>query len=131
MDPFDDDRVIVGTDNVFADLGLEDAVELALRGDLARVVRKAIAERRLSRRDAAQVLGIDRSEVEHLLQSHLERFSSGELLEFLIMLGYDAVLTIRPAGSGQTSHRVAVGDLALESSASDHEGMIDSDDRST
>lgn len=127
MDPFDDHRILPGSDNVFVDLGFEDSVELALRGDLARVIRDELERRQLSEEEAAQVMGIHQQEVESLLWSHLERFPSWRLFELLFALGFRAELAILRAEDNQRSLRVRVRDLTSRPDSSDSSASGDSE----
>ena len=64
--------------NVFADLGLEDADELLMRGKIGiQVIRL------LKQREVSQLLGIPQPEVSHLMDGEFQRFSEGKLLLFL------------------------------------------------
>jgi predicted XRE-type DNA-binding protein len=69
--------------NVFADLGLSDAVEKKAKVKLTVALNKALAERSLRQVDAAQLLGCTQAEVSALANYKLAGFSMARLLEFL------------------------------------------------
>lgn len=85
----------IGSDNVFADLGLEDAPELLAKARLAYRISQIIEKRRLTQFAAAKVLGIDQPKVSALVRGHLEKFSMERLCEFLTALGCDVTIQVR------------------------------------
>ena len=69
--------------NVFADLGLEDADELLMRGKIGIQVIRILKQRNLKQREVSQLLGISQPEVSHLMNGEFQRFSEDKLLIFL------------------------------------------------
>ncbi|MDQ3412042.1 MAG: helix-turn-helix domain-containing protein [Chloroflexota bacterium] len=68
-----------GSDNIFADLGFEDADELLLKSQLARRITKVIRDRGLSRAEAANHFGIDQARISDIMNGRLDRFSLDRL----------------------------------------------------
>jgi predicted XRE-type DNA-binding protein len=60
--------------NVFADLGLEDSGELYTRAQIGIHVFRTIKDRKLKRRQIAEILGITQRDVSHLMNG-LSRFT--------------------------------------------------------
>lgn len=85
----------IGSDNVFADLGLEDAPELLAKARLAHRISQIIGKRGLTQFQAAKMLGIDQPKVSALVRGHLEKFSMERLCEFLTALGCDVTIQVR------------------------------------
>jgi predicted XRE-type DNA-binding protein len=81
--------------NVFADLGLDDADEMFMRGKIGIQVVKLLKERSLKQREISELLGIAQPEVSHLLKGEFQRFSEGKLLIFLKRLDTEITLHIR------------------------------------
>ena len=92
-----EDRTIheVG-DNIFADLGRPDADQLLAKAELARGIRRLIAERGLTQAAAAGVLGIAQPDVSNLHRGRLAGFSMERLYRFLNALGQDVQIVVRP-----------------------------------
>ena len=90
-----------GSDNVFADMGLEDAEELIIRAQLGRAVRKILEEKSLKQAEIATLLGIDQSEVSRLMSGKYHLFSEGRLLGFLNRLDQKVILHISPRKEGE------------------------------
>jgi predicted XRE-type DNA-binding protein len=80
--------------NVFADLGLEDADELFIRGKIGIQVLRILKQRNLKQREISQPLGIPQPEVSHLMMGEFQRFSEGKLLIFLKILDTEINLNL-------------------------------------
>jgi predicted XRE-type DNA-binding protein len=72
----------VGSGNVFADLGLEDAGDRLARARIGFSIHTLVAGRGLSRHELAEVLGIVPRKAAHLLNGHFNRFALEELQRF-------------------------------------------------
>jgi predicted XRE-type DNA-binding protein len=73
----------IGSGNVFADLGLDDADELPTRAQLGHAVRLILKGRNLKQREIADLLGIDQAEVSRLMNGQYHLFAEGRLFAFL------------------------------------------------
>lgn len=87
---------IESSGNVFADLGLADAEQRLAKAELAQNIGHILQHRRLTQMQAAEVLGIDQPKVSALLCGQLARFSLEKLMQFLLLLGRDVSITIKP-----------------------------------
>jgi predicted XRE-type DNA-binding protein len=85
-----------GSGNVFVDLGYADAKQRTLKVELAMEVNRLLRERRLTQAAAAQVLGIRQPHVSDLVRYRLDRFSVERLMAFIVGLGRDVEIRIRP-----------------------------------
>lgn len=92
------ERVDAGSGDVFVDLGFADASERGLRLRLAVLTNDLLAERRLTQREAAVLLGLAQPHVSELAHYKLRRFSSERLLHFLTLLSRDIEIRIHPTG---------------------------------
>jgi predicted XRE-type DNA-binding protein len=72
--------------NVFADLGLQDADKLLMRGKIGIQVIRILKQRNLKQCEISQLLGISQLEVFHLMNGEFQRFGEGKLLIFLKLL---------------------------------------------
>lgn len=82
--------------NVFADLGLPEADELAAKADLARAIRHLIEARGLSQREAAPIVGVAQPDLSNLYRRRLDGFSLERLLRVLTALGQDVQIVVQP-----------------------------------
>ena len=83
----------MGSGNVFADLGLPDAEELQLKSYLGMEIRITIKAKRLSRRRAAQKMGMSEDEIAKLYKRAPFDYSVGQLVRFLNSLDRDVELS--------------------------------------
>ena len=73
-------RVIHGSGNVFKDVGLPDAEELALKADIVIKLAKLIELKGLSQSKAAAITGIAQPDLSKLLRGHFAGFSMDRLV---------------------------------------------------
>lgn len=85
--------------NVFADLGVENPEEALAKSELARQIGKLIKKKKLTQKEAAEILGIDQPKISSLIRGRLRSFSLERLLRFLNELGQDVNIVISPAKS--------------------------------
>ncbi len=83
------------TDNIFADLGLEQSDELLARAKLLHEVGSLIKASSLSQKDVAQKLGITQPKVSMLVSGRLSAFSTETLLHYLSILGCDVQIKVK------------------------------------
>jgi predicted XRE-type DNA-binding protein len=82
--------------NVFADLGIPNPEEMLAKAELAVKIADILRRRRLTQVQAATVLGVDQPKVSALIRGRLSGFSIERLLRFLLLLGTDISITIKP-----------------------------------
>ena len=95
---------IIGSGNVFEDLGRPRPAEALAKAELARKIAELIAQRRLTQAAAAALLDIDQPKVSALVRGRLAGFSLDRLVRFLVLLGSDVEIIVRPrarAGHGR------------------------------
>jgi predicted XRE-type DNA-binding protein len=90
-------KVVTGSDNIFADLGIPNPDEALAKADLVREISKSITRRGLTQSQAGQLLGIGQPRVSELVRGRVGIFSLETLIEFVKSLGNDVQLTVRPA----------------------------------
>jgi len=105
-------KVEVGSDNVFADLGLPNPEEHLAKAELASRIGEAIRQRRLTQAAAAQLLGIDQPKVSRLLRGYLTNFSTDRLIHFLTLLGRDVEIVVKPVPRSRRLGHVRVVETA-------------------
>lgn len=98
-----------GSDNIFADLGIDDSDELFTRAQIGFHVLTLVKKRKLKQKDAAALLGIAQPDVSHLMNGHFSRFTADKLLDFLRRLDQTVSITIRPHQEGEPYQQVAFG----------------------
>ena len=91
-----DDSITHGTGNVFADLGLPDAADRQTKTRLALAINRIIKVQRLKQVDAARLLGVPQPKVSALVNYRLDGFSAEKLMAFIVALGRDVDIIVRP-----------------------------------
>jgi predicted XRE-type DNA-binding protein len=93
--------------NVFADLGLPDASEHLIKADLVVKIDRTIRQRRLTQTAAAELMGIDQPKVSAMLAGQFRGYSVERLMRFLVTLGHDVEIVVKPRKRGPAELRVA------------------------
>lgn len=89
-------RIEIGSTNVYADMGCEDAGEMQRKSQLAGEIARAIKARHLSQSEAAEQLGIDQSKISRITRGQFRGVSEAKLLELVTKLGHDVKIVIGP-----------------------------------
>ena len=85
----------ISTENIFADLGLEQSDELMARAKLLHEVGALIGASGRSQQEVAKKLGISQPKVSMLVSGRLSAFSTDTLLHYLSVLGCDVQIRVR------------------------------------
>ena len=93
--------------NVFADLGLADADEHLIKAGLVVKIDRIIRQRHLTQAAAAQLIGIDQPKVSAMLAGQFRGYSVERLMRFLVALGHDVEIVVKPKKRGLAELRVA------------------------
>ena len=88
-----------GSGNVFADLDLPDAESLLLKAELVSRIDDIIRQRRATQAETARAFSLSRPELSRLLCGEFRAYSLERLLRFLMALGCDIDIVIRPSSS--------------------------------
>ena len=101
------DKVIRSSGNVFADMGLPDAVELDTKARLGAAINLIVERKRLTQVEVATALGVNQPKVSALLHFKLEGFSVERLMNFLVALGQDVEIVVKDKPRSRSA-RIAV-----------------------
>ena len=104
-------KVELGSGNVFADIGLEDAEELLLKAKLVTKISQLIEKKGLTQTEIAKRTGLDQPKVSRILRGQLSGFSADRLIAMLNRLGHSVEVRISARErSPEKSHtRVVIG----------------------
>jgi predicted XRE-type DNA-binding protein len=92
-------RRVVGTDNIFRDIGFDDAEaeNLKLRSTLMQRVEKFVKQSNMTQSEAASVLGVTQPRLNQLLKGKIQLFSLDALVNMLANAGMRVTMTITKA----------------------------------
>ena len=99
---------VVGSGNVFADLGYARPEEAAAKAELAHKITKIIERRKLTQAEAADALEVDQPKVSALKRGKLSGFSLDRLVRFLVLLGSDVEIVVKDQPRGRRRAKVLV-----------------------
>ena len=99
---------VVGSGNVFADLQQPRPAEALAKAELARKIGGIIERRGLTRAAAAEILEVDQPKVSVLTRGRLAGFSLDRLVGFLVLLGSDVEIVVKPRRGTAGRARVLV-----------------------
>ena len=95
--------------NVFADLGFANPEREQLKAHLTLQIYRIIKKRGLTQAQAGEVLGIKQPHVSALMRNRSGNFSVERLMDFLIALGQDVEITVRPTCKDHGQVSVVLG----------------------
>ena len=82
--------------NVFEDIGLANAQEHHLKAELVLKIDTLMQERHLKQVDAAAIFGVKQPDISKMLRGDFRQFSVERLMRFLVALGQDVEIVVRP-----------------------------------
>ncbi len=106
----EENEYTVGSDNLFADLGLPNSDQVLAKTDLAFQISRIIEERGLTQAQAAEILGLDQPKVSALVRGKVSGYSIERLTRFLNALGSDVEIVVRPKPRNRDQARLRVVD---------------------
>lgn len=92
-------NIVVGSDNIFRDLGFPEAEaqNLLLRADLVVHIRKVIDKLGLTQAEAAKRAGITQPRMNNLVKGRTEKFTLDAMVNVASQLGYTVKLSLKKA----------------------------------
>ncbi len=92
-------NIVVGSDNVFRDLGFPDgeAQNLLLRADLVMHIRKVIEKLGITQAEAAKRASITQPRMNDLVKGRTEKFTLDAMVNVAAQLGYIVKLSLKKA----------------------------------
>jgi len=94
------DRVIEGSGNVFADLGLSNSDELLVKADLAIAIKKELDARGWTQQVAAERVFLTQPQISKIRRMKTGEFSVAKLQEVLRYLGVDVDIHLHKREDG-------------------------------
>jgi predicted XRE-type DNA-binding protein len=97
----------ISSGNVFADLGSADAEEHLVKASLVLKISRIIEQKGLTQTAAANAMGIDQPKVSAILAGQFRGYSVERLMRFLVALGQDVEIVVKPSKRATAELRVA------------------------
>src|SRR6266446_4830328 len=90
----------VGGDNIFADIGLPNAEEHLSKAQLGFKIDGLLRKRGMKQVAAAKLFGVKQPDVSKMLRGDFRQFSVERLMRFLVALGQDVEIVVKPRRRG-------------------------------
>jgi len=103
-----------GSGNVFADIGLPNAREHLIKAQLVYKIDRLMKARGLKQVEAAKLFEVKQPDVSKMLRGDFRQFSVERLLRFLVALGQDVEIVVKPHRGARTAPRLRVADAAAD-----------------
>src|SRR5882757_8446762 len=99
----------VSSGNVFADIGLPHADEHLIKAQLVYKIDTLMKQRKLKQTEAAKLFSVKQPDISKMLRGDFRQFSVERLMRFLVALGQDVEIVVKPhRGAGEAAQlRVA------------------------
>ncbi len=98
----------VGSGNVFADIGLPNAEEHLVKAQLVYKIDRLMKARGLKQMAAAKLFGVKQPDISKMLRGDFRQFSVERLLRFLVALGQDVEIVVKPHRSTRSAAKLRV-----------------------
>jgi predicted XRE-type DNA-binding protein len=101
----------ISSGNVFADIGLPNAEEHLVKAQLVFKIDGLLKRRSLKQTEAAKLFGVKQPDISKMLRGDFRQFSVERLMRFLVSLGQDVEIVVRPHKGSRSSARLRVTDV--------------------
>jgi len=102
------ENYIVGSGNVFKDLGFENPEEELAKVKLASIINDIIEKRRLTQKLAGEILGVNQPKISALKNGRLKGFSIERLFSYLEKLDQHIEITITNKSKAKSAQSITV-----------------------
>ena len=82
--------------NVYADIGVAQPEAMLAKAQLAQRVGSIIAARKLTQREAAEIIGVPQPKLSNILRGQFRGVSEAKLMDCLLRLGNDVQIVVKP-----------------------------------
>jgi predicted XRE-type DNA-binding protein len=89
-------RVEMGSENIFADLGLPDARAHFLKAQIVSEIYRLTNQRKLTQSQAGERMSISQPEVSRMFKGNFREYSVDRLMGFLTAFDRDVEIVARP-----------------------------------
>jgi len=103
-----DENFSRGSENIFADIGLDRPEEVLAKARIVETIADVIAKKNLTQREAANLVRLSQPHISRLMRGDTREFSYERLLRVLNALGQDVEITIRATRTPSRRGKVLV-----------------------
>lgn len=88
-------KVTASSSNVYADTGHPNPEEALAKAELAILISSVIKRKKLTQKQAAELIGVDQPKVSAIIRGQLSGFTIDRLFRFLMALGMNIIIEIK------------------------------------
>lgn len=103
-----------GSGNVFADIGLPNAEAHLVKAQLVYRIDRLMKARGLKQVAAAKLFGVKQPDVSKMLRGEFRQFSVERLMNFLVALGQDVDIVVKPNRGARSAPQLRVTDESAD-----------------
>jgi predicted XRE-type DNA-binding protein len=97
-----------GARSVYAELGYPNAEEMAIKAQLVTRIGDIIKRRKLTQKEAAEIMGMTQAKVSQMLRGQFRGISQAKLLACLAALGNNVEIRVKPLRRSKSAGSVNV-----------------------
>jgi predicted XRE-type DNA-binding protein len=105
-------KVDVGSENIFADLGLPDADTHFLKAQIVAEIYRLTHQRKLTQTQVGKLVGISQPEVSRMFKGNFREYSIERLMGFLTAFDRDVEIVVRPHKKSGKAGRITFSPIA-------------------
>ncbi len=98
----------IGSGNVFADIGFDNAEEMQFKSELVRQINQTIKSRELTSIQIRDLLNIDEAMLSNLSRGRLTELTIEHLFRYLNILGRDLEVVLKPLSTASSQGKLTV-----------------------
>ena len=98
----------IGSGNVFADIGFDNAEEMLLKSELVRQINHTIKDRELNYVQIKDLLNLDDERLSNLSRGRLTELTLENLFRYLNVLGRDLEVVLKPSSMSNSQGKLKV-----------------------
>jgi predicted XRE-type DNA-binding protein len=98
----------LGSGNVFADIGFDNAQEMQLKSELVRQINNTIKTKKLDPEQAKNLLSLDEDMLANLSKGRLTELTIENLFRYLNILGRDLEIVLKPQSASSRQGKLKV-----------------------
>lgn len=101
-------KITEGSDNVYIDTGHPNPEEALAKAELAILISNLIKKKKLTQKQTAVLIGVDQPKISAIIRGQLSGFTIDRLFRFLMALGMDIIIEVRPHTSRSKAPFISV-----------------------
>ncbi len=106
-------KIVAGSGNIFADLGLPDADTHFLKAQIVSEIYRLSNERKLTQGKVGKLLGISQPEISRMFKGNFREYSIDRLMGFLTSFDRDVDIVVKPHKKSGKAGRITFSPLPV------------------